>query len=513
MGCRPSRDSDSSVDLPRPAMTRKKLATSKAGSPRDSSNAVATKSSHLRSTKRAKAPQHDHRAAREIVTRADPGDGPSSRSSSTSPQTSRKLQQRPGASTNSHGNDSLPRRLGLQRPGSPTLSMFSSYTAQTGTSSSTSRTVTQQSYNQSRAMVKSNVDVFSFLQDEEVQVEETSPEHASVADAQEADWDSDSSSSDESCPDSCGGSCCNTPPDEDTQSVHSTSMWDSGVSMSGDSPMVRRKRPQPIPQAPHWRHTQWQDQIEPNGLGKEGSLREEKTPMPTTFDQCGLEYPYQPPPSAPSPPPAQQGRLQPVDAEQVGVSRNTVPQGHELLASGYCTTTDPTAPTPLYRRFEHLQHRTLLHLQDTIGELEAELKMLDEHIAHMTTDSTGFHHPQSRRLDRIHTGIGGRRHQVLDCLSHYIGQYDLILGAQKVIMKSPQPTGQQIEQSQSWHRHHQPIQTNETGFLQHATDLVCIDHTQLDGSIEAAKATSFIFGALAALGMSLLAMILCKMMY
>ena len=73
--------------------------------------------------------------------------------------------------------------------------------------------------------------------------------------------------------------------------------------------------------------------------------------------------------------------------------------GYELLASRLSTSTDINSPPrikPLYRKFEALNHRLLLHLQDEISELEEQLHHLDN----ADTQSrrvTGHIVPASRR--------------------------------------------------------------------------------------------------------------------
>lgn len=396
---------------------------------------------------------------------------------------------------------------GLQRPSSPASSIFSSQTSQTGVSSSTSQTITQKSYNHSQTLVKSNIDVFSFLEQTEPS-DEIPPEVKDDIQDGEADWDSDSSSSSGSC----DGSCCDEPPlDEDTGSVHSSGMWDSGVSMSGDSPCIARERPKPLFELPQEEGSLRQGKL-PALVSVVGTdLRDEKTPMPITAKGRELHHPECPPP-APSPPPACRTALQPHVAEQSLAQHSQSLQGYELLASKACTGAESDDPPPLYRRFATLQHRTLLHLQDTISELEAELKLLDEHIAHLTTDATGFHHPQSRRLDRMHPTAGSRRHQVLDALSHYIAQYNTILTSQQAMSDHHDtPSPDQIEVNKAWHRHHQPIQPNETTFLQQGQDLVLSNRRCR--STEAAKATSFIIGALTSMIALVIAMVCSRIIY
>jgi peptidoglycan/xylan/chitin deacetylase (PgdA/CDA1 family) len=63
---------------------------------------------------------------------------------------------------------------------------------------------------------------------------------------------------------------------------------------------------------------------------------------------------------------------------------------------------------PMYRKFEHLNHRVLLHLQDETSELEEELRNLDECIAQITPrDADGYAYPASRRGD---ARFGGEMH-------------------------------------------------------------------------------------------------------
>lgn len=74
-------------------------------------------------------------------------------------------------------------------------------------------------------------------------------------------------------------------------------------------------------------------------------------------------------------------------------ARQTVPlTGYELLASRLSChnidSEDGTLVKPMYRKFEALNHRILLHLQDEISELEEHLRRLDQ------ADT------QSRRTDR-----------------------------------------------------------------------------------------------------------------
>lgn len=80
---------------------------------------------------------------------------------------------------------------------------------------------------------------------------------------------------------------------------------------------------------------------------------------------------------------------------------------------------------PAYRKFEQLNHRVLLHLQDEISELEEELRQLDHDIAQASPGGqTGHHHPASRRGDTLHgNDLHRRRIDVLGRVYQKLEQY------------------------------------------------------------------------------------------
>lgn len=83
------------------------------------------------------------------------------------------------------------------------------------------------------------------------------------------------------------------------------------------------------------------------------------------------------------------------------------------------------AVVPLYRRFEQLNHRVLLHLQDEISESEEELRYLDECIAQFAArDERGNVYPASRRGDaRYGNDLHFRRTELLGRIYLKLGQY------------------------------------------------------------------------------------------
>jgi hypothetical protein len=89
----------------------------------------------------------------------------------------------------------------------------------------------------------------------------------------------------------------------------------------------------------------------------------------------------------------------------------------------------PKVP-PLYRRFQTLNHRILLYLQDEIAQMEEELQSMDEYeekhrFAVAQRDRTRPV-PASRRMDaeaQAFSSFHSRRMELLDRLAHKITQY------------------------------------------------------------------------------------------
>jgi hypothetical protein len=113
--------------------------------------------------------------------------------------------------------------------------------------------------------------------------------------------------------------------------------------------------------------------------------------------------------------------------------------GYALLASKLdsaspSTSADPKNGdrrlVPVYRRFENVNHRILLHLQDEISQLEEELQMMDEYEAkHRAAVADGSEHmePASRRMDVEAAGrysaFHARRLELVDRLAYKVNQY------------------------------------------------------------------------------------------
>ena len=108
--------------------------------------------------------------------------------------------------------------------------------------------------------------------------------------------------------------------------------------------------------------------------------------------------------------------------------------GYELVAQRLAGSSTSDGDTdgvirPAYRKFEALNHRVLLHLQDEISELEDELRLLDEWIAQSASvDSEGRIPPASRRTERRCGGeVHFRRTEILGKIFMKLQQYSMRL--------------------------------------------------------------------------------------
>ncbi|CAN9468114.1 unnamed protein product [Alternaria alternata] len=163
--------------------------------------------------------------------------------------------------------------------------------------------------------------------------------------------------------------------------------------------------------------------------------------------------------------------------------------GYELLANELSRSTESRSSSgshsrngkkglvPMYRKFEHLNHRVLLHLQDETSELEEELRNLDECIAQITPrDADGYAYPASRRGD---ARFGGEMHfkrtELLGRIYQKLEQYNKALLSFSNVSKSlEQAPAQAIQDYREWMDEHDPVDETESSFLEQDEDLVTI---------------------------------------
>ncbi|KIW03052.1 uncharacterized protein PV09_05703 [Verruconis gallopava] len=160
---------------------------------------------------------------------------------------------------------------------------------------------------------------------------------------------------------------------------------------------------------------------------------------------------------------------------QVDTQRTTI-AGYEMLAKKLSESSDrdPSAVKPLYRRFEELNHRVLLHLQDEISELEEELRALDEVIAQMSSLPDDTIHPASRRIEaRYGSEVHFRRTQILGKIFLKLQQYNQGLTTYSDAKNKYTPAGESdITAYRAWMAEHVPIEPNEGKYLDRGDDLM-----------------------------------------
>lgn len=156
--------------------------------------------------------------------------------------------------------------------------------------------------------------------------------------------------------------------------------------------------------------------------------------------------------------------------------------GYELLASQLSTradTEDGVGIKPLYRKFEALNHRLLLHLQDELSELEEQLHRLD----HADTQSrrTDRHIvPASRRAAAIAGGeLQWHKTDVLGRIGFKLAQYNQALTSFNETQLLAPPTIDDIDQYREYLEMEQPIHEAETHFLDPEDDLVSLSSQPL----------------------------------
>lgn len=149
-------------------------------------------------------------------------------------------------------------------------------------------------------------------------------------------------------------------------------------------------------------------------------------------------------------------------------------KGYHRLAS---ELTDPRSSVkPIYRRFEYLNHRLLLRVQDELCEMEEQLRILDSFIAQMKPYAGSGLISQSRRWEhRFGNQYHSQRQQLLGKIFLKMEQYnELVTNPAAVSQVCTIPTKEQILGYRQWLSAHTPIHESETQFLQQEQDLMLL---------------------------------------
>ncbi|EMC95610.1 hypothetical protein BAUCODRAFT_496017 [Baudoinia panamericana UAMH 10762] len=147
--------------------------------------------------------------------------------------------------------------------------------------------------------------------------------------------------------------------------------------------------------------------------------------------------------------------------------------GYELLARELAS--DESSVTPLYRKFEYLNHRLLLHLQDEICELEEQLRTIDEITAQIDrTQPDGQRMPASRRREAYQgSDLYYQRTSLLGRIFTKTTQYNQAMTAYTGMSKgSHRAEAGELEAYQNWMGRHAPVHEIEARFLERDDDLI-----------------------------------------
>ncbi|KAH7080673.1 hypothetical protein FB567DRAFT_110276 [Paraphoma chrysanthemicola] len=165
------------------------------------------------------------------------------------------------------------------------------------------------------------------------------------------------------------------------------------------------------------------------------------------------------------------------------VTRTTA-AGYELLANKLSEPPKSSKSlrkganlVPMYRKFENLNHRVLLFLQDEVCELEEELRALDDSIVQMSPrDEAGHAFPASRRGDARYGGeLHYKRTELLGRIFQKLGQYNQALTSFNSLLKSLDPaSAEDIQAYRVWLEKRAPIDYPETRFLERKNDLLAV---------------------------------------
>ncbi|KAJ6083185.1 hypothetical protein N7467_007320 [Penicillium canescens] len=187
------------------------------------------------------------------------------------------------------------------------------------------------------------------------------------------------------------------------------------------------------------------------------------------------------PPLPPSPPRSpEDGLHHTTPTKRRDSTTSQVSSGYGLIASHLSKR--QTRFPPLYRRFESVNHRVLLHLQDEISQMEEDLHTLDEYEEmHRigTAEQEGTKPlPASRRRDsqaQVYSSLHYRRMDLMGALIQKTEQYNNALSSySKVLQTLPKASEKDIDGYRTWMKENHPIASAETRFLNHDADLVSL---------------------------------------
>ena len=278
-------------------------------------------------------------------------------------------------------------------------------------------------------------DVFEYLESDS----DTDSDDSYIEEEEEDDDDDDD---DDGVPNSnptrSGGSFKNP----HVRLARQTNMTVQGMGAPSRTSSVRSKGSMDSYQVPGVLELSTKNSMARRKMSMEGYLTEESnnsdkrklrlSPMPEAYEPSRDPTSFHPPfpPSPPQSPEEDPHRIN--RNSRRNTKSSSIPSGYGLLSWQLSSSVEKEEPSlpPLYRRFEDLNHRVLLHLQDEIAQMEEELHVLDEYeemhrVATAEQEGTNIL-PASRRMDaqaQVYSSLHYRREELMAALVQKTQQY------------------------------------------------------------------------------------------
>jgi hypothetical protein len=156
--------------------------------------------------------------------------------------------------------------------------------------------------------------------------------------------------------------------------------------------------------------------------------------------------------------------------------------GYDALASKLSNHgTKSSSIKPIYRKFERLNHRLLLHLQDELAELEEQLHRLDNDDTRSRSlfgpNATDIRITPASRRAAAHANPELEWHKIdlINRISYKLGQYSQALTSfNKLTQELDSPDPEAVKKYRHYLEKEQPVIENETRFLDATGDLVAL---------------------------------------
>ncbi|OGM42124.1 hypothetical protein ABOM_009165 [Aspergillus bombycis] len=271
-------------------------------------------------------------------------------------------------------------------------------------------------------------------------------------------------------------------------------MTAQGMGAPSRTSSVRSKGSMDSYQAPGILELSTRNSMARHKMSMEGYLTEESnssdkrklrlSPMPEAYEHSQDPTSFHPP-LPPSPPQSPEDDLHHINRNsRRNKQPSSIPSGYGLLSWQLSSSVEKEEPSlpPLYRRFEDLNHRVLLYLQDEIAQMEEELHVLDEYeemhrVSTAEQEGTNIV-PASRRMDaqaQVYSSLHYRREEVMAALVQKTQQYNNSLSAySKVTQALPSASDKDIDTYRTWMKENAPVAVAETRFLEHNKDLISL---------------------------------------